>query len=80
MREIQMRDAKATLSAVVDDAVQGKPSVITRHGEPEAVVLSYAEWQRLSTVPSFGRLLMSSGLEEGDLPERSQRPLREIDF
>jgi antitoxin Phd len=80
MREIQLRDAKATLSAVIDDAVGGKPSVITRHGEPEAVVISYAEWKRLSTVPSFGRLLMSSGLDDGDLPERSQKPLRAIEF
>ena len=29
MREIQLRDAKANLSAVVDDAMQGKPPVIT---------------------------------------------------
>ena len=80
MREIQLRDAKATLSAVIDDAVDGTPSLITRHGKPEAVLLSYAEWKRLSTVPSFGRLLMSSGLKDGDLPGRSQKPLRETEF
>ena len=79
MREIPLRDAKATLSAVIDDAVRGEPSVITRHGRPEAVVLSFAEWQRLSTVPSFGRLLASSGLRDGDLPERDETPLRDID-
>ena len=33
MREIQLRDAKASLSAVVDEAMQGKPAVITRHGK-----------------------------------------------
>ncbi|AWN54194.1 type II toxin-antitoxin system Phd/YefM family antitoxin [Methylobacterium sp. 17Sr1-1] len=79
MREIQLRDAKATLSAVIDDAVRGEPSVITRHGRPEAVVLSYADWQRLSTVPDFGRLLASSGLRDGDLPERDRTPLRDFD-
>ncbi|MEH3145075.1 MAG: type II toxin-antitoxin system prevent-host-death family antitoxin [Methylobacterium frigidaeris] len=57
MREIQLQDAEATLSTVVDDAVRGEPSVITRRGRPEAVVASFAEWQRLSTVPNFGRLL-----------------------
>ena len=36
----QLKDAKANLSAVVDRATQGKPSVITRHGKPEAVVLA----------------------------------------
>lgn len=71
MQEIQLRDAKATLSAVIDQARLGKPSVITRHGRPEAVVLSFEDWQRLSQIPSFGRLLMAAPLEDGDLPSRS---------
>src|SRR5262249_39332289 len=44
MRKIQLKDAKANLSAVVDQATRGKPSVITRHGKPEAVVLGFADW------------------------------------
>ena len=43
MHEIQPRDAKATLSAVIDKAGQGQPSIITRHGKPAAVVPSFAE-------------------------------------
>ncbi len=70
VQEIQLRAAKATLSSVIDQARQGQPSIITRHGRPEAVVLSFEEWQRLSQVPSFGRLLMAAPLEEGDMPER----------
>ena len=46
MREIQLRDAKASLSAVVDEALRGEPAIITRHGKPEAVILSFEEWQR----------------------------------
>ena len=76
MRKVQLKDAKANLSAVVDEATRGKPSLITRHGKPQAVVLGFAEWQRLSRVPSFGRLLMSAPLEPGDLPERSRAPAR----
>jgi prevent-host-death family protein len=76
MRKIQLKDAKANLSAVVDQATQGKPSVITRHGKPEAVILGFADWERLSRVPSFGHLLMSAPLEAGDLPERNRTPLR----
>jgi prevent-host-death family protein len=60
MREIQLRDAKANLSAVVDEAMARKPAVITRHGKRQAVVLSYEEWERLSHVPSFARLLMAA--------------------
>ena len=76
MRKVQLKDAKANLSAVVDEATRGKPSLITRHGKPQAVVLGFAEWERLSRVPSFGRLLMSAPLEPGDLPDRSRAPAR----
>ncbi len=80
VREIQLREAKATLSAVVDNARQGEPSVITRHGRREAVVLSFEEWERLSRVPSFGRLLMAAPLQPDDLPDRGVGRLREADL
>jgi antitoxin Phd len=76
MRKIQLKDAKANLSAVVDQATRGKPSVITRHGKPEAVVLGFADWERLSRVPSFGRLLMSAPVEAQDLVERDRASMR----
>jgi antitoxin Phd len=77
VRKIQLKDAKARLSAVVEQATRGKPSAITRHGKPEAVVLGFADWERLSQVPSFGRLLMSAPLEPGDLPPRRRTPMRD---
>lgn len=76
MRKIQLRDAKARLSAVVDDAMRGKPAIITRRGNPEAVVVSFKEWQRLSNVPSFGYFLTSAPIEPGDLPPRNRKPMR----
>lgn len=76
MREIQLKDAKANLSAVVDDAMRGEPSVITRHGKPQAVVLSFAEWQKLNRIPSFAQLLMAAPFTEEDIPERSGSPMR----
>ncbi len=78
MRKIQLRDAKASLSALVTQAANGDPAVITRHGKPEAVILSFAEWQKLTNVPSFGRLLMSAPLEPDDLPPRDQTGPRSI--
>ena len=80
MHEIQLRDAKATLSAVIDDARRGEPSIITRHGRREAVVLSFEEWERLSRVPSFGRLLMAAPLEPDDLLARDAGSLRKLDL
>lgn len=79
MRQIQLRDAKATLSTVIDQARGGIPSIITRHGRPEAVVMGFEEWQRLSRVPSFGRLLMEAPLDADDLPAR-QDGLRDPDI
>lgn len=70
MKEIQLKDAKAKLSSVVDEALDGNGSIITRHGRKEAVVISYDDYRRLSEVPSFGWLLTHSPLEEGDISER----------
>ena len=80
MRDIQLKDAKASLSRVVDDALRGEEFAITRHGRKEAVVISWAAWQRLSNVPSFGRLLAASPIGEGDIPERDRTPGREGDL
>ncbi len=80
MHEIQLRDAKATLSALIDNARQGEPSIITRHGKRAAVVLSFEEWERLSRVPSFGRLLMAAPIEDGYLPVRNASLVREVDL
>jgi antitoxin Phd len=80
MKEIQLKNAKATLSAVVDEAVSGRPSVITRRGRKEAVVLSFEDYQRLASVPSFGRLLAAFPGEAGDIPPRRRKPLRDVDL
>jgi prevent-host-death family protein len=71
MREIKLSDARVNLSAVVDEAARGKPTVITRDGKRQAVIVSYEEWERLSRVPSFGRLLMAAG-DLGDTFRRAQ--------
>jgi antitoxin Phd len=77
MKEIQLKDAKATLSAVVDRAVAGEPAVITRHGRKEAVVLSFQDYERLSKVPSLGRLLAAFPGDADDIPARKRKAVRE---
>jgi antitoxin Phd len=42
-------------------------------------VLSFEEWQRQSSVPSFGKLPMAAPLEPDDLPPR-QDELRDAGF
>ena len=41
------------------------------------MILGYQEWLRLSRIPSFGRLLMATPAEPGDLPGRGTEGLRE---
>lgn len=78
MREIQLKDAKASLSAVVDRAIAGEASVITRHGRKEAVLLSFEEYERLARVPSFGELLANFPGSREDIPERRPGPARAL--
>lgn len=76
MKELQLRDAKATLSAVVEAAENGEPTTITKHGKSVAVVISHAEWTKLKAgVPSFANLLLAMPpIDPRDLPKR--RPAR----
>jgi antitoxin Phd len=76
MKELQLKDIKATLSAAVDRAVAGEPTVITRHGRKEAVLVSFSEWERLAKAPGFAELLLAFPGAPGDVPERRRKPAR----
>lgn len=80
MRKIRLSEAKANLSRIVDEAARGEPAIITRHGRGQAVILGYEEWQRLSRVRPFGRLLMSNPIEANDLPARDITPPRDVEL
>ncbi len=78
MQRVQLREAKAKLSAIVENAALGESAVITRHGKPRAVIVGIDEWNRLRNVPKFGRLLAASGLEDEDIPPRDRSPLGDV--
>jgi len=44
----QLQDAKNKFSAVVERALSNGPQVITRHGTEVAVLISWAEYRRLT--------------------------------
>lgn len=80
MKELQLREAKSALSAVVEEAEKGKPTTITKHGRRAAVVVSYEQWIKLNRrIPTFAELLIAMPhLNEDDLPKRKPaRVLRE---
>ena len=78
MRELQLRDAKASFSSVVEQAAKGESTVVTRHGRKMAVIVGYDAWQRLTGArPSFADLLLSFP-DPGDIP-RDPSPPRDFD-
>ena len=77
MRTVNLREARAMLSALVEGAAKGETVVIANRGQPRAVLVGLDEWIRLSQIPSFGRLLAASELDEDDLPPRDASPMRD---
>ena len=80
MDSVQIREAKATFSALIAAAEQGRPTLITRHGQPSAMIVPVAAGQRLYPLakPSFAEFLMS--FPESIETERDTIPLRDIEL
>ncbi|MCP4604852.1 MAG: type II toxin-antitoxin system Phd/YefM family antitoxin [Proteobacteria bacterium] len=45
----QLQEAKNKFSRVIENAVNGGPQIITKRGVEVAIVLSYAEYQKMIT-------------------------------
>ncbi|GAB4486958.1 MAG: type II toxin-antitoxin system Phd/YefM family antitoxin [Anaerolineales bacterium] len=72
----QIQDAKNKLSEVIARALKQGPQLITRHGEKTAVVVSYAEYEKLRK--SQGKLsdfFGTSPLADADLDLTRDRSL-----
>ncbi len=81
MRTLQVREAKATFSALVEAAQRGEPTTITRRGKAAAVLVSVEDAQRLypDDRPSFADFLLSFPCPLPEI-ERDQTPLRGLDL
>jgi prevent-host-death family protein len=83
MRTWQIQEAKAQFSELVRQAEQGGPQEITWHGRGVAVVLSRADYERLSgagqTLVEFMQRSPLFGEDEFDL-SRDDSPTREVDL
>ena len=80
MKTMQIRDAKAGFSSLVDAAERGEPTTITRHGRPAAVVVSIDDAKKIfpPEKPDLWKVLSSypGGIEL----ERNMSPMRKFDF
>ena len=80
VRTLGLRDAKTSLSAVVEAAERGEATTITKHGRPAAVVVPVEDARRLygGKRPSFANLLLS--IPEDLETERDPTPVRVPDL
>ncbi len=78
MSSVQLREAKARLSKLVEAAERGESTTITKHGKPAAVIVPVAEagiGQKPRSVMDVLRAI------PGDLEiERDGTPMRSIDL
>ena len=80
MKHMQVREARAELSALIAAAERGEPTMTTRHGKPAAVLVPVADAEKLypDQRRSFAEHLLAfpGGIEF----ERDRTPLRDIEF
>ena len=75
----QLQEAKNKLSEVIARAEQGEVQVVTKHGVAAAVVMSYAEYQRLTAPARRLSEFMQTFPHDGEALEltRDESALRE---
>lgn len=81
MARWQVQEAKARFSEVIEEAQSKGPQIITRHGAERAVVLSIAEYRRLTAhKPGLKEYLLGGPKVDGFEAERARDKGREIDL
>ena len=84
-----LQDAKNSFSAVVEAALEGRPQQVTRRGKPAVVVISVADFARLTEAKAQNRgafldHLLARPVLEGEedwlVQNRAQVRPRDIDF
>lgn len=85
METVQIREAKASFSALVAAAEKGRPTLVSRHGQPCAMIVPVADGARLYPLemPNLATYLLALPEAWDTAPfqtERDTTPLREVDF
>lgn len=78
MKTLQLKEAKTAFSAIVEAAEHGEPTIVTKHGQPAAMIVPIEEGRRLypDDRPGLADLLLSLP-EDLDI-ERDASPVRDI--
>jgi prevent-host-death family protein len=82
--EWSLQDAKNSFSAVVAAAAKGTPQTVTKRGKPAVVILSVADYEKLTRKdepkrPSFVEHLLAMPKDDGTF-ERIDIEPRDVEF
>ena len=81
MRQWQVQDAKARFSEMLDASLEEGPQLVSKRGEPKAVLVSLDEWEKLQkrTKPSLKDILLApEPRADLDIPKRGRWKRRDI--
>jgi len=76
----QIQEAKGRFSEVIAEAQRAGPQSITKHGREVAVIVSSADFERLSDRPKSSLLELLRSGPQFEIPERDRTPVREVDL
>ncbi len=80
MKTMQVREAKAGLSALIEAAEKGEPTTITKHGKPAAMVVPIDQGRKLYPDDNDRFIDFLLTYPGGIELERNESPLRDFDF
>lgn len=80
MKTMQVREAKASFSALVEAAEKGEPTIITKHGKPTAMVVPIDEARKLYPDRNDAFIDFLLTYPGGVELERNQSSLRDFEF
>lgn len=82
MLKVSIAEAKSGLSDLLKQA-RSSPVIVTRRGQPDAVILPYEEYERLQRLRAYAgmvrlaRELREAGVTATEIYEESRRELEE---
>ncbi|MEZ2219211.1 type II toxin-antitoxin system Phd/YefM family antitoxin [Rhizobium rhizogenes] len=83
MRQWPVQDAKAKFSEMLDASLEEGPQLVSKRGEPKAVLVSVSEWEALKkrAKPSAKDVLLAQEPRfELDIPSRKEWVWRDINL
>lgn len=80
METVQIREAKASFSALIAAAEKGRPTIVSRHGKPCAMIVPIDDGARLYPLEAANLASYLRAMPEPLDVDRDATPLRGVDF